>query len=78
MDYKKEYTRWCALAKGLDTDVEQELTSMQGDEAKIQDAFYRDLAFGTGGLRGVIGSGTHKRFLVDADRFLNKAQKRGQ
>ena len=27
---------------------------------------------------GVIGSGTHKRFLVDADRFLNKAQKRGQ
>ena len=27
---------------------------------------------------GEIGSGTHKRFLVDADRFLNKAQKRGQ
>ena len=60
MDYKKEYERWCALAKGLDTDVEQELTSMQGDEAKIQDAFYRDLAFGTGGLRGVIGAGTNR------------------
>ena len=60
MDYMKEYTRWCALAKGLDTDVEQELAAIQGEEEKIQDAFYRDLAFGTGGLRGVIGAGTNR------------------
>ena len=60
MDYMKEYTRWCALAKGLDTDVEQELTVIRGEEEKIQDAFYRDLAFGTGGLRGVIGAGTNR------------------
>ena len=60
MDYKKEYTRWCALAKGLDTDVEQELAAIRGEEEKIQDAFYRDLAFGTGGLRGVIGAGTNR------------------
>ena len=60
MDYRKEYTRWCALAKGLDADVEQELTAIRGEEEKIQDAFYRDLAFGTGGLRGVIGAGTNR------------------
>ena len=60
MDYMKEYTRWCALAKGLDTDVEQELAAIRGEGEKIQDAFYRDLAFGTGGLRGVIGAGTNR------------------
>lgn len=60
MDYMKEYKRWCALAKGLDADVEQELAAIQGEEEKIQDAFYRDLAFGTGGLRGVIGAGTNR------------------
>ena len=60
MDYRKEYTRWCALAKGLDADVEQELAAIRGEEEKIQDAFYRDLAFGTGGLRGVIGAGTNR------------------
>ncbi len=60
MDYIKEYTRWCALAKGLDADVEQELAAIRGEEEKIQDAFYRDLAFGTGGLRGVIGAGTNR------------------
>ena len=38
MDYRKEYTRWCALAKGLDADVEQELAAIRGEEEKIQDA----------------------------------------
>ena len=37
-----------------------ELNAMRGDEAKIEDAFYRDLAFGTGGLRGVLGAGTNR------------------
>lgn len=59
MDYLKEYKRWCELAKG-DSDVEKELVSIAGDETKIEDAFYRDLAFGTGGLRGVIGAGTNR------------------
>ena len=59
MDYMKEYRRWCELAKG-DSDVENELVSITDDESKIEDAFYRDLAFGTGGLRGVIGAGTNR------------------
>lgn len=57
MDYKKEYERWCRLAVA-DADVAAELKAM--DDAKMEDAFYRDLAFGTGGLRGVIGAGTNR------------------
>lgn len=56
MDYKTEYNRWCQYA--TDKDVREELLAM--DEASIEDAFYRELAFGTGGLRGVIGAGTNR------------------
>ena len=59
MDYMKEYKRWCELAKG-DSDVEKELVAIKGDSAKTEDRFYRDLAFGTRGLRGVIGAGTNR------------------
>lgn len=54
---KKEYERWLANAT-VDADVANELKLL--DDAKIEDAFYRDLAFGTGGLRGVIGAGTNR------------------
>ena len=57
MDYRKEYERWCSQATA-DADVAAELQTM--DDAKVEDAFYRDLAFGTGGLRGVIGAGTNR------------------
>ena len=59
MDYMKEYDRWLMFAKG-DSDVEAELAAIKGDSVKIEDRFYRDLAFGTGGLRGVIGAGTNR------------------
>ena len=55
MDYKKEYERWLQYTDG---DIKAELEGM--DEAAIEDAFYRDLAFGTGGLRGTIGAGTNR------------------
>lgn len=57
MDIKQEYERWLAYATE-DKDVEEELKQMA--EKQIEDAFYRDLAFGTGGLRGVIGAGTNR------------------
>lgn len=57
MGIKKEYERWLANATA-DADVAAELKTL--DDAKIEDAFYRDLAFGTGGLRGVIGAGTNR------------------
>src|SRR5574344_175413 len=50
------YSHW--LAKADNTAVEAALRSM--DEAEIEDSFYKDLAFGTGGLRGVIGAGTNR------------------
>lgn len=54
----KEYTRWCE--KASDADVAAELKSIKDDPAKIEDAFYRELEFGTGGLRGVLGAGTNR------------------
>lgn len=57
MDYQKEYECWVRNAT-VDADVVSELKTM--DAAKKEDAFYRDLAFGTGGLRGVIGAGTNR------------------
>ena len=55
----KAYERW--LEKAVrDEDVVSELKAMYGNEALIEDAFYRELSFGTGGLRGVIGAGTNR------------------
>ena len=53
---KTEFERWRECA--TDVDVAAELKTM--DEMQIEDAFYRDLAFGTGGLRGTIGAGTNR------------------
>ena len=57
MDIKKAYELWCEKATA-DADLIKELNEM--NDAQIEDAFYRDLAFGTGGLRGVIGAGTNR------------------
>ena len=54
-----EYLRWVERVNE-DQDLINELSSIKDDEAKIEDAFYRDLEFGTGGLRGVIGVGTNR------------------
>ena len=54
-----EYLRWVECVSE-DEDLIKELQSIKNDEAKIEDAFYRDLEFGTGGLRGVIGVGTNR------------------
>lgn len=56
MEYRAEHARW--LAQVTEEDLLQELQTM--DDEAIEDAFYRDLAFGTGGLRGVIGAGTNR------------------
>ena len=59
MNVQEQYQLWAVHATE-DADVVAELQTMQGDDARIEDAFYRDLAFGTGGLRGVIGAGTNR------------------
>ena len=56
---KMMYDRWCERAVE-DPDLQRELADIAGDEEKIRDRFYRSLAFGTGGLRGVIGAGENR------------------
>ena len=55
----EKYSVWCKKAV-LDPDLIPELKKMEGKEDLIADAFYRDLEFGTAGLRGVIGAGTNR------------------
>lgn len=54
-----EYERWLNT-KLDDPDLATELKSIRGKPEEINDRFYRDLAFGTGGLRGVLGAGTNR------------------
>jgi len=53
------YQSWLENAVD-DPDLQSELKAIEHDMEGIQDRFYRDLAFGTGGLRGVIGAGTNR------------------
>ncbi len=55
----ENYKLWCEKAIA-DPDLVTELKAIERDPAAIQDAFYRELEFGTGGLRGVIGAGTNR------------------
>lgn len=56
MDSEKEYLRW--LRNASEDNMEEALKSMREDE--IEDSFYKNLSFGTGGLRGIIGAGTNR------------------
>ncbi len=58
-DIQKMYELWLEKATA-DPDLKAELQSVAGDEEGKNDRFYRDLEFGTGGLRGVIGAGTNR------------------
>lgn len=57
MEYKKQFQRWLDSAV-VDEATKEELRGLT--EAEIEDRFYRDLAFGTGGLRGVMAAGTNR------------------
>ena len=56
---KQQYDRWLSQP-GMPADLAEELKSIAGNEDAITDRFYRELEFGTGGLRGVIGAGTNR------------------
>lgn len=59
MNYKERYEQWCNDSI-FDKATKEELLAIAGDEKEIEDRFYKDLSFGTGGLRGVIGAGTNR------------------
>lgn len=57
MSYREIYTQWCT-DDYFDSDTKRELLDLQENE--MEDRFYKDLEFGTGGLRGVLGAGTNR------------------
>ena len=59
MDWRENYKEWMD-SPYFDEATKQELKSVGGDEKELEDRFYRELEFGTGGLRGVIGAGTNR------------------
>lgn len=59
MGYKEEYNSWCSDSL-FDEATKAELLAIKDNEAEIEDRFYKELEFGTGGLRGVIGAGTNR------------------
>ncbi len=67
MTYENQLALWLERA-GEDPDLTAELREVQHDEKAVSDRFYRHLAFGTGGLRGVLGAGTNRMNLYTVRR----------
>ena len=65
MNYIERYDHWLNSAN-IDEETRKELISMKGDDAQIKERFYRELEFGTAGLRGVLGAGINRmnKYLV--------------
>ena len=57
--YKERYEQWLN-DPNIDAETKAELKSIEGNEKEIEDRFYRELEFGTAGLRGIIGAGTNR------------------
>ena len=67
MDDKKLYEEWLT-SPVFDEATKAELKTIAGNDAEIRDRFYKDLEFGTGGLRGVVGAGTNRMNLYTVRR----------
>ncbi|OFC99996.1 phospho-sugar mutase [Bacillus wiedmannii] len=59
MNWKQEFSRWLSYTE-LDAELKEQLENMKQDEKKIEDSFYKNLEFGTGGMRGELGAGTNR------------------
>ena len=59
MNYLEEYKKWCESSE-FDEETKSELRAICNDENEIEDRFYKELEFGTAGLRGIIGAGTNR------------------
>ena len=59
MSYLEEYKKWCE-GKEFDEETKKELLEIKNNEKEIEDRFYKELEFGTAGLRGIIGAGTNR------------------
>ena len=59
MNYLEEYYKW-VNSDFIDKETKQELKSIEDNKKEIEDRFYKNLEFGTAGLRGIIGAGTNR------------------
>ncbi|MCR4657087.1 MAG: phospho-sugar mutase, partial [Lachnospiraceae bacterium] len=59
MGYLEQYNYWLSDPY-FDETTKEELRSLKGNDKEIEERFYKELEFGTGGLRGVIGAGTNR------------------
>lgn len=80
----QKYRLWCEKAI-KDADIIKELDRIKDNEEAISDAFYKDLEFGTGGLRGIIGAGTNRMNVYTVGKasqglaeYVNSVNKKGK
>lgn len=59
MDWKKEYKKWSEYSS-LDKELKEQLSLISNDDSSIEEYFYKELEFGTGGMRGELGPGTNR------------------
>ena len=66
-EIQRQFELWKNNTK-TDFELQEQLIAMEGDEKKQTDAFYKDLEFGTGGLRGIMGAGTNRMNIYTVSR----------
>lgn len=67
MDYKAIYERWCT-SPVVNEETKAELLSIKDNEKEIEERFYRELEFGTAGMRGILGAGTNRMNIYNVRR----------
>lgn len=67
MEYLKKYEEWCNNSY-FDEETRKELAALKGNDSEIKERFYKDLEFGTGGLRGILGAGVNRMNLYTVRR----------
>lgn len=81
MGYMENYKKWCEDTY-FDEATRAELKAIEGNDKAIQERFYKDLEFGTGGLRGIIGAGTNRLNIYTVSKatqgFANYIIKQGE
>ncbi|MEN1967574.1 phospho-sugar mutase [Lentibacillus sp. N15] len=68
--WENVYNKWKAFQE-LDPSLREGLTNLQGDRAALEDAFYQELTFGTGGMRGVLGPGINRMNIYTVRKAVN-------
>ncbi|MDY3929899.1 MAG: phospho-sugar mutase [Clostridia bacterium] len=74
-DYKTTYERWLN-SPSINEETRQELLSIKDNEKEIEDRFYKELEFGTGGIRGIMGAGTNRMNIYNVRRATMGIAKR--